>query len=231
MRSKLKGLVGIVLLGSILHSGPPMMSDDPFTPDLHTFEINFASEIEKGDDLKVVAPIIDVNYGIYPHTQLTLESGYASSRHHYRSDGLEVAVKYHFYRGEILNVALYPKYLFYPINTPFDEGSSYEFQIPISLQFSENLEWVTSLSYFYPQQESTHYEVGSYLAYQQKNHTYFLETYLEENPTDNSLGTFFNLGYLYEYQENLAIMGSLGSESVDSKKEANLAYIGVQLIF
>jgi len=223
--------IGLVFFSGFLYAGPPMMTDDPFAPDVGQFEINFASEVENSDDLTVVAPIVDINYGIFPNTQLTIETAYASSDNKYKSDGLEVAIKYNFYRSERLNIALYPKYLFYPIDTPFDEGESYELQIPISLKLSDNVEWVTSFSYLYPQKEEKHYEVGTYLAYENNNHTYYLETYLEENPTDNNLATFFNVGYFYQYKENLGFMASIGAEMVASKQEADVGYLGLQVIF
>jgi hypothetical protein len=222
---------GLVLFTSFIYAGPPMMSDDPFTPKVGELEVNFASEMENGTDLTLVMPIVDINYGIYPHTQLTIETAYASSNGHNNSNGVEVAIKYNFYRSDTLNIAIYPKYLFYPISTPFDEGKSYELQIPISLKLNDHIEWVTSLSYLYPQNEANHYEIGSYLAYEHKKQTYFLETYIEEHPQDNHMATFFNLGYFYQYQENLGIMGSIGYETISLKKEAEVAYIALQVIF
>jgi len=223
--------VGLLLFTDLLYAGPPMMTDDPFTPDVDEVEINFASEIENSDELTVVAPIVDINYGIYPNIQLTVETAYASLDNQYKSDGLEVAIKYNFYRGEFLNIAIYTKYLFYPVDTPFNEGESYELQLPISLQLSENLEWVTSLSYLYPQKGLNHYEIGTYLAYEHNKHSYFMETYLEENSEDNTVTTFLNIGYFYQYKDNLGFMGSIGFERVDSTKQADVAYLGLQLIF
>jgi len=69
------------------------------------------------------------------------------------------------------------------------------------------------------------------LAYNNKKHTYFFETYLEEKPEDNSMTSFFNLGYFYKYKDSLGLMGSIGYEIVDSKKEATVAYVGVQVVF
>jgi len=223
--------IGVLLFSGFLYAGPPMMTDDPFAPDVGKFEINFASEVENSDDLTVVVPIVDINYGIFPNTQLTIETAYVSSDNKYKSDGLKVAIKYNFYRSDTLNIALYPKYLFYPISTPFNEGESYELQIPIDLKLSDNLKWVTSLSYLYPQKAKNHYEVGTYLAYEKNNHTYYLETFVEEMPINSSMATIFNVGYFYQYKDNLGFMGSIGSEMVDYKKEADVAYLGFQVIF
>ena len=223
--------VALLLVTNLLYAGPPMMTDDPFSPALNKFEINLASELENSDELSVLVPIIDINYGIIPNTQLTIQTAYNSSDNKYKSDALEVAIKYNFYRSDILNIALYPKYIFYPIDTPFDEGESYELQIPISIKVNDNIEWVTSISYLYPQKERNHYEIGTYLAYGKNNHTYYFETFLEENPTDNNIATFLNVGYFYQYKENLGFMGSIGSKLLDSKKEADVAYLGLQIIF
>ena len=223
--------MGCLLCSGFLYAGPPMMTDDPFVPEVNEVEMNLAMELEKGADLHVVAPIIDLNYGIYPNVQFTVETAYASSDKQYQSDGVEMAIKYHFYRSERINIALYPKYFFYPIETVFNEGESYEFQIPISLQLSDSLEWVTSLSYLFPQKEENRYEIGMYLAYEKSKHTYYLESYLEENPKDKNIATFFNVGYFYQYQDNLGLMASFGIEEVESSKQADVAYLGLQFIF
>jgi hypothetical protein len=223
--------IGLLLLTNFLYAGPPMMTDDPFTPDVNELEINFASEFEKNDELSVVVPIVDMNYGVYPNVQFTLETAYASSDSQYKSDGVEVAVKYNFYHNDYFNIAIYPQYHFYPIETPFDEGETYSLLLPMSLQLSKNLEWVSSLSYVHPLNEKVHYEFGTYLAYTQEKHSYFWEIYLEEKVEENDLATFFNVGYFYQYRDNLGVMGSIGYETVGSKKEANVAYVGLQVIF
>ena len=104
MKFRLK-IVGLFLFSSFLYAGPPMMTDDPFTPYLDEVEINFASEAERNDDLTGLVPIIDINYGIYPNIQLTVETAYALSDSKYKSDGLEVAIKYNFCRSDVLNIA------------------------------------------------------------------------------------------------------------------------------
>ena len=223
--------VGVFLLTPLLYAGPPMMTDDPFTPDVNQLEINFASEFEKSDDLSVVVPIIDMNYGIYPNVQLTLETAYASADSQYKSDGVEVAVKYNFYHNDYFNIAIYPQYHFYPISTPFDEGETFSFLLPMSWQISERLEWVSSFSYVHPLKEKEHYEFGTYFAYTKENHSYFLETYFEERAETNDVATFFNVGYFYQYRDNLGLMGSIGYETIDSRKQTNLAYVGLQVIF
>jgi hypothetical protein len=223
--------IGLVLLTNFLYAGPPMVTDDPFTPEVDEMEINFASELENSDRFTVIVPIVDVNYGIYPNVQLTVETAYASLGNAYKSDGVELAIKYNFYHSDVFNIAIYPKYLFYPIATPFNEGESYELQLPLSVQLSEQLEWVTSLSYLYPKKSEKYYEIGTYLAYSNKKHTYFLEIYFEEKPEVNTVATFFNIGYFYQYRDNLGVMGSIGYETVASKKEANVAYVGLQVIF
>ena len=78
---------------------------------------------------------------------------------------------------------------------------------------------------------TNHYEVGTYLGYEYNKHSYFVETYLEEHPEENSIATFFNVGYFYQYRDTLGFMGSIGSEMVDSKKQADVAYMGLQVIF
>ena len=169
--------IGLLFFSSILHAGPPMATDDPFTPDVGQFEINFASELIKGAETEFVTPIIDFNYGAYPNVQFTFETAYASLANEYDSTGLELALKYHFYESEALNIALYPQYLFYPISTSLDEGEEFTLIVPISLQLSANTEWILSPAYVKSKGKASHLELGTYVKYNQDIHNYFFEFY------------------------------------------------------
>jgi hypothetical protein len=224
--------IATLLLTSPLYAGPPMITDDPFTPKLNEFEVNFASELEKSDGVSMVAPIVDINYGLFSNVQLTLETGYALADGRYKSDGVELALKYNFYQSDDFSIALYPQYLFYPIKTPFDEGESYALLVPMSFQLSEDFEWVSTFSYVYSiLEESGHYEVGSYLSYTHEQSSYFLEGYFEEKPDEARWSQLVNVGYFYQYRDDLGFMFSVGEEINPLAKQTMLSYVGVQVVF
>ena len=54
--------------------GPPMITDDPGTPDKGAWEINLSlnSEIQKYDK-EFEAPLLDINFGLNERIQLKLE--------------------------------------------------------------------------------------------------------------------------------------------------------------
>jgi len=215
----------VFLLTSILHAGPPMMTDDPFTPDIHRFEVNVGFELEKSNQWKVVVPIIDVNYGISSNLQFTVERASILMDNKYNSDGVEIALKYHFYENDFFNIAIYPKYHFYLTDTSYNEGETYSLLLPMSLNLTNNLDLTTSVSYINSKKEGSAFEIGSYLSYRIKNQTYFFETYLEEE------SNVLNLGYFYQYKENMGLMFSIGQERDSLQEQTNLSYVGLQVTF
>ena len=55
--------------------GPPMLTDDPATPDANTWEINFAYAEQRNRQERLrSAPYVDFNYGFGDHVQLKYET-------------------------------------------------------------------------------------------------------------------------------------------------------------
>ena len=220
----------ILFIPFLLYAGPPMLTDDPDVPNCGEFEINLASELERRETNTLTIPIVDFNYGIFPKVQFTIESSYIWEKSQHDFGATEVALKYNFYSNDIVSLALYPHYIFYANDSLFKESNSWEIMLPISFKLSEKLSLVSSLSYIKPTKEQSHIEFGSYLEYENNRDSYYVEDYWEEEPqTKDRL--LINLGYLHEFNDGLAFIGSVGYEVQSSQKRATLGYLGLQVSF
>ena len=220
----------ILFLPLLLYAGPPMLSDDPDVPDYGEFEINFASEFERGESRTLTIPIVDFNYGIFPNVQFTVESGYMWEGGQNDFGATEIALKYNFYCNDIFSIALYPHYIFYANDSLFKESNSWEMMLPMRFKLSENLSLVSNLTYLKPIGEQSHSEFGSYLEYEQESSSYYLEGYWEEE-LEAKDRLLVNLGYLHEFYEGLAFIGSVGYEVQSSQLRATFGYLGMQVSF
>ena len=227
----MKFLYIFVFISSFLFAGPPMKSNDPFVPSYGEYEINVAVEIEDKDFTLVRAPIIDFNYGIYENVQFTFEGAYVNSDLEDDFDSLEVAFKWHFYEGELFSIALYPKYISYPIESIFNEGETYELTLPMNYILTANLDLVVDITYVYPKNGIEHMEYGTYLKYKINKHTYYTEIFFEDSPHQKGAFILGNLGYMYHFHKDVAFMISAGREMVSDGKKATLGYSGLQIIF
>src|SRR4051812_27851415 len=100
--------------------GPPMITDDPGTPGNKKWEINLAVAFEhRPDETSYDVPIIDLNYGLGEHIQLTLQTAPAILK---RDDhgpigglgGTEAAVKWRFLDEEKsgVDMSMFPRIIF-----------------------------------------------------------------------------------------------------------------------
>jgi hypothetical protein len=69
--------IGVVLiircLPLLAEAGPPLLTDDPGTPERGHWEINTAFTYSETAHSRVVAPLMDVNYGVLEHLQFKFE--------------------------------------------------------------------------------------------------------------------------------------------------------------
>ena len=220
----------ILLIPFLLCAGPPMLTDDPDVPNFGEVEINFSSQLEKRETDTFTMPIVDFNYGIFPNVQFTVEHGYMWEGGKNDFGATEIALKYNFYGNDVFSIALYPHYIFYANDSLFKESNSWEMMLPMRFKLSENLSLVSNLTYLKPIGEQSHSEFGSYLEYEQKSSSYYLEGYWEEE-LEAKDRLLVNLGYLHEFYEGLAFIGSVGYEVQSSQKRATVGYLGVQVSF
>jgi len=67
-------LAAATACAAFAQGGPPLITDDPGTPENGHWEINLAATMEKRSDGRLFeAPLADINYGLGNHIQLKLE--------------------------------------------------------------------------------------------------------------------------------------------------------------
>ena len=208
-----------------------MLSQDPFVPALNQFEINVAAAIEETGDTREIASILDINYGLLNNVQLTIEGAYVDAETQDDFDAMELALKWNFYQNDFFAIAVNPRYLSYPIRSVFDEGEVLELSLPMSFALNDALNWVVDILYVKPKDGSEHMELGTYLQYTQTNHNYYLELYMEESEADDEIYSLLNLGYLYQFHNNIAFMISIGRETHAEDQKSTIAYSGLQFVF
>lgn len=222
----------ILILSCIsLFAGPPMKSSDPFVPDLGDFEINIAIEIEDEESISKKIPIIDINYAPIDNLQLTFETSYLDTPEENGFKSLELAMKWLFYNGDFFAVALYPKYKIEHINSTLNQEEIYELTIPMNFRISDSLDLIADITYVNPQEGQNYFEAGTYLKYSSSKHTYYAEASLEDLKEENQTFVLANLGYMYQFHENVAFMISVGKELSNVKSKVTVCYSGLQFIF
>ena len=131
--------------------GPPMITDDPGTPDRGGWEINvsFDSEIH-GGERELEAPLLDINYGFNNRTQLKIESPYLlakneGERYNGRQGDVSLGVKYRFFDEDkyFLSFSMYPAIT---LSTLKDGYNEYAFPV----QFEKTIgTWVLGADFGY----------------------------------------------------------------------------------
>ena len=224
-------LLVLLLWSSALLAGPPMLTEDPFVPNKGQFEVNVAAFIEDRENPVLTAPIIDVNYGIIENVQLTLVAGYISTENERGWDAFEFAFKWNFYNGDFFSIAANPKYRDYPVETIFNEGETYEVALPMNFQFNTRWSLVFTPSYIYHALDDKHLELGAYMQYSLKQQNFYAELFTEESKEHDAIFSIVNLGYFWQFHNNVALLFSLGREIRVEEKEATIGFSGLQFLF
>lgn len=116
----------------VAQGGPPLMTDDPGTPDAGTWEVNVAVTGDVTSAGRVFElPVLDVNYGAGGHVQLTLSvplavSHAARAGTHGHLGEVEVGAKWRFIdQGGAwpADVSTFPKVVFHPPVAGLGEGT------------------------------------------------------------------------------------------------------------
>ncbi len=215
-------------MGTSLFAGPPMLSNDPYPPDKGHYEVNVAYEYEHSNEARLhTVPIIDANYGLNEDIQLTVSQAYLFENKDPKGvDALELSMKWIFYRGAKLTVALSPVYLSYPFHTSLSSGKTYELHTLFDLKLSDNVRAVFDTGYEISQSDYDLFELGAYLQYTKKRSNYFFELF--SNTTKVEQQVVLNLGYTYKLNERYLLMYSMGH---DLMMPVFVSYMGVQIAF
>lgn len=217
--------------------GPPMLTNDPGTPDIGDFEINtsFNSEITNQNQFSL--PALDINYGANGHTQLTVQSPYlitsevGDSRKSIGTFGYPImGVKYRFLDQEkdSISVSVFPQVLV--------AGNQTEFMLPFELERSFGRFTIgDEIGYYFVENKSQNMFNGSILGYNiSKKAQVLIECYLEYN-FNTTVGTqgFVNGGFRYAFNKTFILLASAGTQFISpasQQKQYFFSFLGMQTI-
>ena len=232
--------------GARAEGGPPLLTDDPWTPGSNHWEINLAvtSEVNR-DEFRFEAPIADINYGVGEHIQLKYEVPFTVSGGNGQTTQSGLAqsiagVKWRFLDKERLGVAMstYPQVSFRtsgltptPSNSDANETGT-EFLLPIELEEGSGVfKFNQELGYHVVQGTNSHYAYGVGLTYSVKDGFMLLGEIHGESSTSLSESNWVsNIGTVYDLSGHLSLLISVGRTLVNSDDSTAkyLSYSGMQ---
>jgi hypothetical protein len=234
---------GLVPALALAQGGPPLVTDDPGTPEDGHWEINTAAIYARTHDRKDLAlPDADINYGLGGHIQLKLDVPWAWSQNAGESwkNGLgatQVGVKWRFLDEEKAGVDMstYPQYTWNPLSSSAHRGitsSDKEFFLPIEVSKEVNgVGLDAEVGRNFVQNQPDEWELGGIVA---PKCTATIECLLEVHETWSSgvHQTLVNVGARIKLGERATFLGAIGREfgtSTDDQRHL-LVYLGIQFV-
>lgn len=234
-------------------AGPPYITDDPGTPEYHHWEVNLAVTAEhRGSERTFEAPLIDINYGLLPNTELNVEVPYMAQKDEgNRVEALgDIALgfKWRFYElGEeesakktfaIDAISVYPQ-----VGFPSPDSSAAEmepdnthasFVVPVQLG-AHWRKWSigAEVGCVLQSKESAKFFAGGVVSRSFGHCTLGLELYSAEPNRNLSRVVIANIGAVMSVTERYAVLVSIGRELVNRQEtRASLVlYVGQQISF
>jgi hypothetical protein len=216
--------------------GPPMLTDDPETPDARHFEINTSINSEITNQQQFSVPLLDMNYGANDRTQLKVQIPYyitsAGNKKDSGSLGYPlIGVKYRFLdqAKDSVSVSTYPQILV--------AGNQSQFILPIELQKSIGRFTIgEEIGYFFIESKSQNLLNGNLLGFNISGKAEILvEFYLDHNftPTTHTDG-YINYGFRYTFNKTFTLLASCGTQIItpsSEQKQYFFSFLGLQTLF
>ncbi|MGC4017545.1 MAG: transporter [Luteolibacter sp.] len=235
------------VLSSIVYAGPPLLTDDPDTPEQGHWEINIAATAEKrSGEWSLETPLLDFNYGLLDNVQLKFEIPYlieseeGGSSHSGAGDA-EFGVKWRFLDQDKCGISMstYPQFAFNTASHSVHLGlvdDGWEFILPVEVQreICDGTTIFGEFGYVWTESEGNGLMWG--LAVEQEIAEPFsllAEIHGESADNFNDTEIIANLGFHWQATEHAALIGSVGrglNESSEPQAKF-LSYLGVQLTF
>lgn len=246
----------VILFASHLvraEAGPPFFTDDPGTPEYHHWEINLAVTAEnRGSERTMEAPLIDVNYGLFPNTELNVEIPYVAQKqegNRVESVGdISVGFKWRFYElpeveaeektFSIDGISVYPQIGFPSRSTRGNEEEAINHHPAFVLPVQVGAHWGpwgigTEVGVVLQSQEDAKYFVGGVVSRSFGRCTLGLELYSAEPNRASSRIVIANLGAIVSVTDHYAVLISVGRELVNRQetRASLLMFVGQQIAF
>jgi hypothetical protein len=233
-------ITGVVALLSPMHAGPPLLTDDPFTPGPGKWEINLSSTAERNEHAWLIsAPILDLNYGWGERVQLKFKAPYLFSEDT-ASDtsswgNVEVGIKWRFYESENESwfASTYPQMAF-PLTSASARRGLTEEGYALSLPFQvawRSAAWTiyTELGWKWIESGPDVWFLGCAAEYELAKGVILLgEIRAEMESSASDAVCMLNIGTKTALFTNASLLASAGCGLSDSSPDF-LAYLGIQL--
>ncbi len=233
-------LLAVCLPAALIHAaggGPPMITDDPGTPEPGCWEINISFDTElKADEKEMETPLLDINYGFNEHTQLRLEVPYLFTKEqgegwHGRFGHVTPGIKYRFLDEEQagISASIYPE-----ISISTESGVKNEYAFPVEIE--KHFGHVTAgsdIRYIYINSEDDFIRHGLLLGCSITDRMDIMGEFVYElnaESFDEAAGVL-NFGMKYKMSDMLTFLTSLGTGIFHSGTEHTdfISFAGIQL--
>ncbi len=234
-------LILLKISTTILHAqsgGPPMITDDPGTPDKGTWEINFSFNTElKTVEKEFEVPLIEINFGFNERTQLKLEFPYLFTRsdpneNQHRIGDITLGIKYRFLDEDKVGISLslYPQI---SIATETDAENEYLLPLQIEKTFGKVVLGM-DVRYAYLNNGTDFFQNGILIGYGLSERLNVMGEFVYWSDLWNfdTLEGVLNLGLKYQTNDTFSFMTSLGTGlfSIDNDSKITLiSFVGFQL--
>ncbi|MAG93035.1 MAG: hypothetical protein CMJ48_04730 [Planctomycetaceae bacterium] len=227
--------------------GPPIATDDPETPGRGGWEINISHTLERTrDELFMESPLIDINYGWLENDQWKIEFAAIAldpddEPNHWGVSDVELGWKYRFLEEEQHGIAasIYPQPLIPTGNHGLGlSDGRFETLLPIEVgkHFCDDTIFVygeVGYNAVFGNSAADEIIYGLAVACEATDELDFMcevggVTFPRGDDPDD---TFFNVGFKYELNENVAFIGSSGRSFHNRNRGTPelLTYVGVQI--
>jgi hypothetical protein len=217
--------------------GPPMLTDDPGTVELHGLEINLSVNPHIQDRSDWEAPLIDVNYGLLEGVQLKVEwplvfAETEGGRVVGRAGDPSVGMKWRLLDEErsFFSVSIYPA-----VSLPVRAGDPAEVKLPVELERSIGMFVVgEEMGFLYQSPHGESLLNGTLLGASPVDKLQIMmEFYLQKDlHAGNTTEGYVNIGMRYDLSPSLGVMTSAGTECItpeEEDRERFFSFLGVQL--
>ncbi len=227
----------IITVPAYGQGGPPMITDDPFTPENGHWENNFAIQFTKTASSKEIDfPAADINYGYGDHIQLKAEMPIAT--YLINGDGsvigsgnLKLGIKARFVDEEQSGVAVstYPQYEFN--NSSIIKGSDTpQFFLPLeAAKTFGRFHYAADVGCSFPASEPDDLAYGIVVGYDQSEQCELLAEIHGDNQFHIGLEEIiFNFGLIYKLGPSLSLLASAGTTVYSLEPgRTDVTYLGV----
>lgn len=239
-------LVFLFTCGSCL-AGPPLLTDDPDTPERGHWEINIAATAEKRSGTwSLETPLLDLNYGLFDNVQLKFEAPFLLEAEEGGGTlgGIgesEVGVKWRFADQEKfgLSISTYPQFAFNNSSRSKRLGlveDGWEFILPVEIQREIDDKTTVFGEAGYTWHEEGGNELFWGIAVERElceTFSVLAELHGECEPGFHHHEIVCNAGFHWQTSEQAALIGSIGRGLCEGDEPLPkvLGYLGVQLTF